>query len=331
MRKIIHVMTWMIWTFLLILGAVTTASSEMARADEACNGGILVATGLANTPLCITPGSGQSFRDCPDCPEMVVLPAGSFEMGAAENEPDGLADEVPQHKVIIGAPFAVGQFSITVREYLACVSAGACNPPAWQVKGSSNGEQYEQLGNALTDDDYPIVGVSWNGAKKYTEWLSAKTGKNYRLSTEAEFEYAARAKTTTPFWWGSSISPDQANYKGFLLYDGGGKKGVDRQKTVPVKSFAPNPWGLYQVHGNVWEWVEDCWHANYNEDTSAPGDGSAWIKGSAWIGGECKARVLRGGAWDSPPFQLRSAFRNYDFPTHGTSKDGFRVARTLTP
>jgi formylglycine-generating enzyme required for sulfatase activity len=327
-RKIIHIT---IWTFLLILGAVIIACPEMALADEACNGGVLVAAGLANAPLCITPGSGQSFRDCPDCPEMVVLPAGSFEMGAAENEPDALADEVPQHKVMIGAPFAVGQFSITVREYLACVAAGACNPPAWQVKARSNSEQYEQLGNALTDDDYPIVGVSWNGAKKYTQWLSAKTGKSYRLATEAEFEYAARAGTTTSFWWGSSITPDQANYKGFLLYAGGGKKGVDRQKTVPVKSFEPNPWGLYQVHGNVWEWVEDCWHSSYDEDTSAPGDGSAWIRGSAWIGGECKARVLRGGAWDSPPFQLRSAFRNYYFPTSGTSKNGFRVARTLTP
>jgi formylglycine-generating enzyme required for sulfatase activity len=306
--------------------AIAMALRETAAAEEVCKEGVPVSTGAAPAPLCIKPGSGQSFRDCPDCPDMVVLPAGSFEMGAAENEPETLAGEGPQHKVIIGAPFAAGQFSVTVREYLACVSAGACNPPAWQVKGSSNSEDYEKLGSALTGDDYPIVGASWNGAKKYTQWLSAKTGKSYRLLSESEFEYAARAGTATPFWWGPSITPDQANYQGSSRpYRGGGKTGVDRQKTVPVKSFQPNPWGLYQVHGNVWQWVEDCWHSTYDADVSAPADGSAWITG------DCKARVLRGGAWDGSPFHLRAAFRNYYFPTGGTATYGFRVARTLSP
>jgi formylglycine-generating enzyme required for sulfatase activity len=312
--------------FLPILAVMAIAVPVIAAAQEVCKEGVLVPVSLAPAPLCIKPGSGQSFRDCPDCPEMVVLPAGSFEMGAAENEPEALADEGPQHKVLIGAPFAAGQFAVTVREYLACVSAGACNPPAWQVKGISNSEDYEKLGSALSGDDYPIVGVSWNGAKKYTQWLSAKTGKTYRLLSESEFEYAARAGTATPFWWGSSITPDQANYEGSSSpYRGGGKTGLNRQKTVPVKSFQPNPWGLYQVHGNVWQWVEDCWHSTYDEDVSAPADGSAWIKG------ECKGRVLRGGSWGSAPWSVRAASRDRYLPASATNSWGFRIARTLSP
>jgi formylglycine-generating enzyme required for sulfatase activity len=157
MRKILH---RMMRGLLPILAAMAIASPEIAAAEEVCKEGVIVAAGLSPAPLCIKPGSAQSFRDCPECPEMVVLPAGCFEMGAAENEPDAMGGEGPQHKVIIGAPFAAGQFSVTVREYLACVSAGACNPPAWQVKGSGNSQQYEELASALTGDDYPVVGVS---------------------------------------------------------------------------------------------------------------------------------------------------------------------------
>jgi len=153
------------------------------------------------------------------------------------------------------------------------------------------------------------------------KWLSAKTSKDYRLPSEAEWEYACRAGTATPFWWGSSITPEQANYNGSVEpYKGGGKKGECRQKTLPVKSFEPNPWGLYQVHGNVWEWCEDLWHGNYN---GAPSDGSAWTTGGRGL------RVLRGGSWNYYPRALRSAFRFYgSFLGLRTRFRGLRVART---
>ena len=162
--------------------------------------------------------------------------------------------------------------------------------------------------------------MSWDDAKAYAKWLSGKTGKDYRLLSEAEWEYACRAGTSTPFWWGSSISTEQANYDGNYTF-GGGRKGEYRQRTVPVKSFEPNPWGLYQVHGNVWEWCEDCWNESYN---GAPGDGSAWTTG------DCALRLLRGGSWyhlsEVPPGGLSRG---------GTADDrlnsvGFRLARTIT-
>ncbi len=163
---------------------------------------------------------------------------------------------------------AAGQFSVTVGEYRACVRAGGCRPPEWDEPSSKyniktgSDDHYKKLGEALTGDRYPIVGVSWDDAQAYAKWLSGKTGKSYRLLSEAEREYVTRAGTAAPFWWGSSISTEQANYDGNYTY-AGGQKGEYRQRTVPVKSFQPNPWGLYQVHGNVWDWVEDCWNDNY--------------------------------------------------------------------
>ncbi len=155
------------------------------------------------------------------------------------------------------------------------------------------------------------------------KWLGGKTGKTYRLLSEAEFEYAARAGTATPFWWGASISPDQANYDGSVApYEGGGKKGEYRQKTLPVKSFKPNPWGLYQVHGNVYSWTEDCYAKSYE---GAPSNGSAKTTG------DCTSRVLRGGSWVSNPLNLRAAYRNNNNPSIRDNNLGFRVARTLNP
>ena len=150
-------------------------------------------------------------------------------------------------------------------------------------------------------------------------WLSRKTGKTYRLLSEAEREYVTRAGTTTPFWWGASISPRQANYDGNFTY-GGGPKGENGKRTVPVDTFEPNPWGFYQVHGNVWEWAEDCQHDNY---TGAPSDGSAWTTG------DCSNRVFRGGAWHNHPQALIAANRLSG--TAGGNSTGFRVARTLPP
>ena len=187
----------------------------------------------------------------------------------------------------IPKPFAVGKFAVTFAEWDACAADGGCggNKPSDQGWGRG---------------DRPVINVNWNEAKDYIDWLSKKTGKEYRLLSEAEREYVARAGSTTPFWWGRSITPALANYNGTAEpYKGGGSKGEYRGKTLPVKSFKPNPWGLYQVHGNVWEWVEDCWNENYH---NAPSDGSANTTG------DC-VRVLRGGSWDNDPENLRAAYR----------------------
>jgi formylglycine-generating enzyme required for sulfatase activity len=172
-----------------------------------------------------------------------------------------------------------------------------------------------------------LINVSWDDAMAYVAWLSRKTGKGYRLLSEAEREYAARAGTTTPFWWGSSISTSQANYNGTYIYDNGAK-GEDRQKALPVDSFEVNPWGLYQVHGNVWDWVEDCWHDSYRDAPyqDAPKEGKAWT-----TGGDCRSRVVRGGSWFSYPQVLRAAGRGrYSTGTRSNGL-GFRVGRTLAP
>jgi formylglycine-generating enzyme required for sulfatase activity len=168
-----------------------------------------------------------------------------------------------------------------------------------------------------------VVCVNWNDAKAYVAWLSSQTGKTYRLLSEAEREYVARAGTNTPFGWGSAISPTQANYDGTAEpYKGGGSKGEWRKATVPVDTFTANPWGLYNVHGNVWDWTKDCW----NEKIAGnPGDGSARTAA------DCGSRVLRGGCWLSDPQELRSAYRYRFPPGYRDFILGIRVARTLPP
>jgi formylglycine-generating enzyme required for sulfatase activity len=159
-------------------------------------------------------------------------------------------------------------------------------------------------------------------------WLSRKTGKTYRLLSEAEREYLTRAGTTTPFWWGSSISTQQANYDAAWTYPHGGPKGTSSQKTMPVDSFQPNPWGFYQVHGNIMEWTEDCFHANYN---GAPIDGSAWTKNCFSKNAAFppdQNHVNRGGGWRAYPVSLRSAGR-HAFGDSACDNCGLRVARTL--
>ncbi len=246
-------------------------------------------------------GSGASFRDCPECPEMIVVPAGSFTMGSPGSEPGREVYEGPKHKVTITKSFAAGKFAVTFAEWDACVAGGGCNG-------------YEPDDKGWGRKDRPVINVRWDDAKAYVVWLSAKTGQSYRLLSEAEREYVTRAGTSTPYWWGSAITSSQANYGG-----GGGEGG---QKTVPVKSFQPNPWGFYQVHGNVWEWIEDCWTDNYD---AAPADGSAWTTEA------CNRRVLRGGSWGIGPNGLRAAFRSSYFATLRDAYTGFRVARTVSP
>lgn len=293
--------------------------------DAVCDDALLVAVAIGPKP-CIKPGSGQSFRDCPDCPEMVVAPAGSFTMGSPADEPGRESPESPQHVVTIGKPFAVGRFAVTRDEFEAFVkdtghkAEGGCVIWTGHELKQDSALSWRSPGFAQTGS-HPVVCVNWEDTKAYAAWLSKKTGKTYRLLSEAEREYAARAGTVTPFWWGSSITPEQANYDGGHVYEGGGQKGEYRRKTMPVKSFQPNKWGLYQVHGNVNEWTEDCWNSSYD---NAPSDGSTNLAGN------CNGGVLRGGSSRSFPRDLRAAYRE-GLRSHRSNVIGFRVARTLTP
>ena len=246
------------------------------------------------------------FKECDNCPEMVVVPAGSFTMGSPESEHVRGADEGPQHLVTFDQTFSVGKFAVTFDDWDACVADGGCNAYRPDDHGWGRGRR-------------PVINVSWDDANAYVAWLSRKTGKTYRLLSEAEREYVTRAGSAMPFWWGATISPQQANYNGNYTY-GDGPTGENRARTVPVDSFQPNPWDLYQVHGNVNEWTQDCWHDDY---VGAPSDGSAWTSGN------CEFRVSRGGSWYSFPAILRAARRNRDFTDLRSSFIGFRVARTL--
>ena len=250
---------------------------------------------------------GATFHDCDVCPEMVVVPAGSYMMGSPSSESRRDGDEGPVHEVTMAASFAVGKYEVTFDEWDACVSAGGCFAYRPDDRGWGRGRR-------------PVIHVSWEEAKGYVRWLSGTTGYGYRLLSESEWEYVARAGTTTPFHFGSTISTDQANYDGNYTY-GSGREGEYRKRTVPVGSFPANEFGLHDVHGNVWEWVEDCWHGDYR---GTPSDGSAWTSG-----GDCSRRVLRGGSWNDDPWLLRSALRNRNDAGFRNDDVGFRVARTL--
>ena len=244
---------------------------------------------------------GRRFRDCAECPQMVVIPAGSFMMGSLESEEGRDDDEGPAHRVEIREAFAAGAYEVTREEWDACVAAGGCAGYRPADRGWGRGKR-------------PVIHVSWKDAQAYVEWLSGKTGEKYRLLSEAEWEYAARGGSRTRYSFGDDISRSQANY------DFNGSNGL--KKTVPVGSYGANGYGLYDMHGNLWEWVQDCWNDHYG---GAPADGRAWESGN------CSRRVLRGGSWLSLPRLLRSANRSrfgsgiriYDY--------GFRVARTLGP
>ena len=254
-------------------------------------------------------------------PEMVVVPAGTFLMGSE----DGDKDERPVHRVSVER-FAIGKYEVTKRQFAQFVTATGFKTQAetdskkgcWTWTGSeweSRAGTSWRNPNIKQDDDHPVVCVSWNDAQAYVKWLKEKTGKKYRLPSEAEWEYAARAGSTTRYPWGDEIGHNKANCRECgSQWDGKG--------TAPVGSFTANAFGLFDTVGNVWEWVEDCWHGSYE---GAPEDGSAWIGG-----GECNSRVLRGGSWVSNPRRVRSADRN------GLNRDyrdgygsGFRVAQDL--
>ncbi len=274
---------------------------------------------------------GDTFRDCEVCPEMVVLPAGKFTMGSPEEERGRDDDEGPQHRVTILKPFAVGKYEVTLGQYAEFIretkhKAGNCDVP---IGKSWNDPGFEQ------SNDHPVVCVSWDDASTYAYWLSMKTGHEYRLLTEAEWEYAARAGTTTAYHFGRMLLGNQANYD-------------NNEGTVAVGSFPANAFGLHDMHGNVWEWVEDCWHDDY---TDAPTNGSAWLskcrkgneddckaysENSDWFR-QCKEwfvgkelRVLRSGSWHEESEVLRSALRDGNNAASRYNNNRFRVARTLT-
>jgi formylglycine-generating enzyme required for sulfatase activity len=278
------------------------------------------------------PGAGKSewFKDHEAGPEMVVVPAGSFTMGSPADEPDRESwQESPQHKVVIAQPFAVARHAITCGEFAAFVTAtGHEIREGARVRKDDQWVRDPKMSwrapGFVQDESHPVVCINWHDAKAYAAWLSQITGKPYRLLSEAEREYVTRASTTTPFWWGSSITPDQANYDGSVAYQGGGGKGEWRKSTAPIGSFQANPWGLFNVHGNVWEWCEDVWHDNYS---GAPVDGAAWLQD-----GDVSLRVVRGGSWSSNPHQdLRAAYRGWLASDFRGNAIGFRLARTLNP
>jgi formylglycine-generating enzyme required for sulfatase activity len=241
------------------------------------------------------------YRGCAkSCPEMIVIPAGNFIMGSPKEEKRRYKDEGPQHKVIIAKPFAVSKFEVTFEEWDACVAVGGCV----QVSDSGMGRGTQ-----------PVINVGWEEVQQYVAWLSKQTGQTYRLLSEAEWEYAARAGTDTAYSWGDKIDRGNANCNGC------GSRWDGRQ-SAPVGSFAANKFGLHDMHGNVWEWVQDCYQDNYE---GAPADGSAWIII------DCSGRVVRGGSWLSNARDIRSAIRDGFATDYRLNYLGFRVAATLAP
>jgi len=243
----------------------------------------------------------QSFKECAkDCPEMIVIPAGSFMMGSRATEKGHQSREEPQHIVTITKPFAVSKFALTFNDWDACAAFGDCDPHI-DDGGFGRGR-------------LPVINVTWYDAQKYVAWLSQMTGKRYRLLSESEYEYAARAGTQSAYPWGEDIGTGNANCEGCgSQWD---------NKPAPVGTFAANQFGLCDMVGNVWEWVEDCWHTNYD---GAPADGSPWLEG-----GNCTLRVDRGSSWGYPE-SPRSALRDRDATGNHDAIVGFRVGRTLTP
>ncbi len=280
--------------------------AEMSGFSRQSAAPLLLMVGLSS---CATPqGAGEPhrFQDCAACPPMVIVPAGNFVMGSAEGEGD--ADEHPAHGETVAA-FALGEREVTRGEWAAFVKA--TGHPATICHTASGGSGTWRDPGYAQDDSEPVVCVGWRDAADYTAWLSAQTGRHYRLPSEAEWEYAARAGSTGNFAWGASADRRFANY-GADSCCGPEASGADRWlNTAPVASFAPNAFGLFDMNGNVWEWVQNCYAASYGEAPPA----------------DCAERVIRGGSWLYPPSQMRAASRRRH-ATPGISL-GFRVARDL--
>ncbi|WP_143752248.1 formylglycine-generating enzyme family protein, partial [Burkholderia sp. SRS-W-2-2016] len=248
---------------------------------------------LAQKTVAHPPGPGD-IRDCPTCPILIAVPAGSFAMGSNTDDPS----ERPVHRVSIGTAFAIGKFPVTVEQWNVCVAANAC--PKLTPESNANKAA-------------PARDLSWDDAQQYIKWLAKTTGKPYRLPTEAEWEYADRGGTTTAYWWGDQMRKGTANCKD--CGDPWHKEGPES-----VGTFSPNPLGLHDMNGGVWEWTADCWHNSYQ---GAPVDGHAWDSPG------CEVRVIRGGSWREGGDYMLSATRFKYSASVRQSQDGFRVARDL--
>lgn len=255
---------------------------------------VVVAPKPLHTPTSAMVHQAGTVKDCAVCPEMVVLQPGRFVMGDNHGDPS----ERPAHRVTIRRPFAIGKYEVTEAQWNACAQAGACKP---------------ETHTSGRPDKSPAKNLSWIDAQQYVHWLSQITHQHYRLPTEAEWEYAARAGTTTRYWWGEKMEPGKANCKGC---------GGDWNRDAPanVDALPPNPFGIYGTNGGVWEWVEDCWHRSYR---GAPTDGSAWTRS------DCRKSVIRGGSWRNDSSYAHSTSRfNYDSTVRYIA-NGFRVAKSL--
>lgn len=303
---------------------------------------------LTNARLYASYKPGQVFADryvdLPgQTPSMVVIPTGSFNMGAPDNEEGHGGAESPQHQVTIGKGFALSRAEITIGQFREFVRASGYQPDSVKLGGAS---VYDERGGALRDDpdatwqsDYagrtatderlPVVNISWGDAKAYVDWLSQRTGKRYRLPSEAEFEYALRGGTTTKYWWGDGAPTRKVeNLTGAGDRSQSGRRWSNAFEKyrdgywgpAPVMTFEANPYGLFDIDGNVSEWVMDCWHDSY---VRAPTDGSAWVNPG------CSTRVVRGGSWGSSPDQVRSAYRQGADGSVRSGRVGFRVLREL--
>ena len=289
------------------LAALAEAGVESAVIEAMARTSVASRPGPATAPSASSPPAaqpGQSFSDTLSSggrgPEMVVIPAGRFRMGCVSGQ-ECDDDELPVHDVTIPQAFAVSKYEVTFEDYDRYTYPNRVDDEGW-----GRGRR-------------PVINVSWNDAQDYVEWLSAQTGHAYRLLSEAEWEYVARAGSSTRYSWGNDIGSNRANCHDAVAF-GFGTCGDQWENTAPVGSFQPNAFGVHDMHGNVYEWVEDCWNASY---AGAPTDGNAWRSA------DCVRRVSRGGSWLSYPRDLRSAIRfwagtlfRYDFV-------GFRVARTL--
>jgi formylglycine-generating enzyme required for sulfatase activity len=269
---------------------------------------------------------GMQVPGCEACGQMAVVPAGSFRMGTPGEEPGRTVKEGPPHEVHIES-FEVGRTEVTQGQWKAVMGGVALEPAdarfstrvknfVSRLRTHNNPSSFSACG-----DECPAENISWNDAQVFIAQLNQRSGRTYRLPTEAEWEYAARAGTTGTFWWGAGINVNQANYNGTLPFNGG-EIGQYRKTTLRADSFPANPFGLYNVSGNVWEWVLDCWNDSY---VAAPANGAAWLTG------DCTQHIMRGGSWIDEPNRLRLGFRTKDVPgpkarDHYT---GFRLARSL--
>ena len=275
--------------------------------------------------------AGDIIQDCPECPRMVYIPAGSFRMGDIQGGGD--SDEKPVHRVSVSA-FLLGQTEVTVGQFRTFVKASGYKTEAEQedrgCRTYENGSWDWRSGKNWRNPGFkqsakePVVCLSWNDTQRYIKWLSEKTGERYRLPSEAEWEYAARAGSETKYFFGNSTSDLCRSANGAAAETDFSWRNKDcrdgYKRTAPAASFTANAFGLYDMHGNVREWTQDCWNDSYK---GAPSDGSAWLSGN------CSRRVLRGGSWIDDPNYLRSANRSWGTTGYRSNGNGFRLARTL--